>query len=91
VEITNLITKLFGPAEEINSRERGLTHINRWTILATNRFSVYLEHSFGDDWSCEYYPDSFISIGLADSEEWNGALSSVDRNAWIVSVGKIAA
>ena len=62
-----ILEKLFGIPEEINGGERCPTYLWRWTIFKWDgRFSVYLHHFVGDDWSFDLHdhPKRFISIGL---------------------------
>lgn len=62
----NILTKLFGPPEEINGAGRCPTYLFRWAILSTRWFKAYLHHFVGDDWSLDLHdhPKRFISIGL---------------------------
>lgn len=58
---------IFGVAEEINGRERCPTYLYRWTLIQVKgKFSLYLHHFVGDDWSRDLHdhPKRFISIGL---------------------------
>lgn len=53
--------------EEINGGGRCPTYLHRWTILKwRGKFSIYLHHFVGDDWSLDLHdhPKRFISIGL---------------------------
>ena len=57
----------FGKPEEINGAYRCPTYLWRWTVLkCSGKFSVYLHHFVGDDWSLDLHdhPKRFISIGL---------------------------
>jgi hypothetical protein len=60
-----IIDRIF-KMEQINGGERCPTYLYRWTVLATRRFSVYLHHFVGDDWSRDMHdhPKRFVSIGL---------------------------
>jgi hypothetical protein len=61
------LSKLFGKPEEINGGERCPTYLYRWTMLQRRgRFSIYLHHFVGDDWSKDLHdhPKRFITIGL---------------------------
>jgi hypothetical protein len=65
--ITKILTKLFGPVEEINGNNRCPTYLWRWTLFQwRGHFSVYVHHFVGDDWSFDLHdhPKRFISIGL---------------------------
>jgi hypothetical protein len=65
--VRRLLDKLFGEPEEINGGERCPTYLWRWTILKwRGKFSLYLHHFVGDDWSRDLHdhPKRFISIGL---------------------------
>jgi hypothetical protein len=62
-----LLDNLFGTAEEINGDGRCDTYLYRWALLTVKkRFSVYLHHFVGNDWSRDLHdhPKRFISIGL---------------------------
>jgi hypothetical protein len=62
-----LLSKLFGPPEEINGGNRCPTYLYRWTIAKFwGKRGVYLHHFVGDDWSLDLHdhPKRFISIGL---------------------------
>lgn len=62
-----LLDRIFGTAEEINGGERCPTYLYRWTLFQRRgKFSVYLHHFVGDDWSRDLHdhPKRFISIGL---------------------------
>jgi hypothetical protein len=62
-----ILSRLFGTPEEINGGKRCPTHLWRWTILKwRGKFSLYLHHFVGDDWSRDLHdhPKRFISIGL---------------------------
>lgn len=61
-----LLDRLFGPAEEINGRERCPTYLYRWTILKRANWSLYLHQFVGDDWSYDFHdhPKRFISVGF---------------------------
>lgn len=65
--VKQILDKLFGRAEEINGRDRCPTYLFRWTLLSRKgKFSIYLHHFVGDDWSRDLHdhPKRFISIGL---------------------------
>src|SRR5580698_4386516 len=65
--LAKILNRVFGQAEEINGRERCPTYLYRWTMLSRKgKFSVYLHHFVGDDWSLDLHdhPKRFISIGL---------------------------
>lgn len=65
--MSGVLDRLFGAAEEINGRERCPTYLYRWTIVhRKGKFSLYLHHFIGDDWSRDLHdhPKRFISIGL---------------------------
>lgn len=62
-----ILDRIFGIAEEINGGHRCPTYLYRWTIFKwSGKFSVYLHHFVGDDWSLDLHdhPKRFISIGL---------------------------
>lgn len=65
--MTRLLNMIFGKPEEINGGERCPTYLWRWTILKwRGKFSLYLHHFVGDDWSLDLHdhPKRFISVGL---------------------------
>jgi len=89
VEIIRLVTKLFGPPEEIT---RFPTHLDRWKIFGNSRWRVYLEHSYGTDWSADLgtYPERFLGVALAESNRDETAAQLelfYDRAAWTVLIG----
>lgn len=62
-----LLNRAFGKAEEINGRERCPTYLYQWTMFTRQgKFSVYLRHFVGDDWSLDLHdhPKRFITVGL---------------------------
>jgi hypothetical protein len=89
VEMTSLVTKLFGPPEEIAAFP---THLHRWKIFGNKRLKVYLEHSCGTDWSGDIgtYPQRFLAVGFAESTMDESAAQLElfsDRAAWTVLIG----
>jgi hypothetical protein len=87
--MTGLVTKLFGPPEEIT---RFPTRLYRWKIFGNRRLRVYLEHSCGTDWSGEIaaYPRRFLGVGFAESNVDERAAQLelfYDRAAWTVLIG----
>lgn len=65
-ETMSWLTRIFGPPEEINGRERCPTYLYRWHLLSTRWFKAYLHHFVADDWSLDLHdhPKRFVSIGL---------------------------
>jgi len=61
-----ILSKLFSAPEEINGHENNETYLYRWILVTAKKFSVYLHHFVGDDWSRDLHdhPKRFISIGL---------------------------
>src|SRR5579872_58435 len=62
-----LLSKFLDTPEEINGGDRCPTYLYRWNLLSRRgKFSVYLHHFVGDDWSYDLHdhPKRFISIGL---------------------------
>lgn len=62
-----ILNRIFGAAEEINGGGRCATYLYRWTPFKwSGRFSIYLHHFVGDDWSHDLHdhPKRFISVGL---------------------------
>jgi len=87
--MTILVTKLFGPPEEIAGFP---TQLLRWKIFANQRLKVYLEHVCGTDWSGDIgtYPKRFLAVGFAQStiDESAAQLELFsDRAAWTVLIG----
>ena len=84
--MTGLVTRLFGPPEEITACGQPPTRLYRWKILGGKRLTVYIHHSFGADWSSALnsYPRRFISVGFAESG-WEDKLREV---AWMVLIGR---
>lgn len=83
--IDKLLSKVFGPAEEINGRGRCPTYLYRWHCLSTKWFKVYIHHFVGDDWSLDLHdhPKMFISIGLWGWYiEHTPALAGVNKRRW---------
>ena len=93
MEITNLVTKLLGPPEEINGGDRCPARLHRWMVIGNQQFKVYLQHTFGDASSGDLpsYPKRFISFGLAESSLEDTAKGLNDfpaRAEWMVLIGK---
>jgi len=83
-----LVTKLFGPPEEVAGFP---THLHRWKIFGNKRLKVYLQHSSGTDWSGDMgaYPKRFLGVGFAESniDETAAQLELFsDRAAWTVLI-----
>jgi len=88
VEMSRLVTRLFGPPQEITTVP---THLYRWKIFGNKRLRVYLEHACGSDWSGEVgtYPKRFLGVGFAEStmDETAAQLELFyDRAAWTVLI-----
>ena len=93
VEMTNLVTKLLGPPEEIGMCGRSPSHHHRWMIFGNQHFKVYLHHSPNESSSDDLfpYPARLISIGLARSyarESGNTLEALGDRAAWMVLIAE---
>jgi hypothetical protein len=93
VGMTNLVTKLLGPPEEIGACGCLPAQLQRWLIFGNQHFKVYLHHSSQADLTADLrpYPAKLISIGLAHSSKENsdGVLrTSADRAAWMVLIAK---
>jgi hypothetical protein len=91
--MTNLVTKLLGPPEEIDACGCLPAQLHRWLIFGNQHFKVYLHHSSQADLAADLrpYPERLISIGLANSsDEDSGGVSgtSADRAAWMVLITK---
>jgi hypothetical protein len=91
--MTNLITKLLGPPEEVRGYGRFPALMHRWLIFWNQHFKVYLHHWSQADLTADLqrYPEAFISIGLAkepaeDSGEVLGKPGG--RVAWMVLIAK---
>ena len=85
MQMTSLVTKLFGPPQEVASFP---THLDRWKIFSNKRLKVYLEHSCGSDWSGDIgtYPKRFLAVGFAEATIDESA-AQLDRAAWTVLIG----
>lgn len=62
-----LLSRLFGPPEEINGAERCPTYLYRWKLWGGRHGrAAYLHRFVGDDWSRDMHdhPKRFVSIGL---------------------------
>ena len=93
MEMTNLLTKLLGPPEEIGAGGCFPAQLHRWLIFGNQHFKVYLHHSSQADLTEDFrpYPERLISIGLANSskEDSRGSFGrSADRAAWMVLIAK---
>lgn len=93
MEITQLITRLFGSPQEIDGGGRFPTRLYRWTLFTKGNLKIHLHHSIGDDWTGDprEYPRRFISVGFAKSctdETASGLEGLPDRAAWMVLIGK---
>ena len=91
VEMSDLVTKLLGPAEEVDTCACFPTHLRRWMIFGNRRFKVYLHHSCDEDWAVDLrpYPARLISIGLVNScvdHSDAGLEPYANRVAWMVLV-----
>ena len=89
MEMIRLVTKLFGPPEEITLFP---TRLDRWKIFGNKRLRVYLEHSSGSDWSGDVgtYPKRFLGVGFGESNADETAEQLelfYDRAAWTVLIG----
>jgi hypothetical protein len=73
VEIERLVSKLFGPPEQMYARTPVPCHRDRWIIVDRARLKIYLDHFVGQGWcrAPEYYPKQSISVGLAEFVEGN--------------------
>jgi len=89
-QIITLITKLLGPPESIGDGDRGLAHLQRWTILKSKRYKLYLHHSLGGRLNGDLNkdPEQFVSIGFAESQDANRPQSFPDGPAWMLLIGK---
>jgi hypothetical protein len=76
VRLEAILTRLFGPPEEINGNHRCPTYLYRWRVWGgSTRYghktgrAIYVHHFVGNDWSRDMHdhPKRFISIGLAGS------------------------
>jgi hypothetical protein len=89
LHLENILNKLFGKPEEINGDHRCPTYLFRWIVAKKQRFSVYLHHCVGDDWSLDMHdhPKRFITIGLKGSytEETPDGRARIYRAPWIRS------
>ncbi|MGC2060925.1 MAG: hypothetical protein WA653_21875 [Candidatus Sulfotelmatobacter sp.] len=93
MEMTTLVTKLLGPAEDVEPSNYFLPRLHRWMIFETQHFKVYLQHIHNEDLEAELraYGDQFISFGVASSDRRNSAATPnavPDRAAWMVLIAK---
>jgi hypothetical protein len=93
VEMSDLVTKLLGSAEEVEACACFPTHVRRWMIVENRRIKVYLHHSCDEDWAFDLrrYPARFISIGLVNScidHSDAGLEPYANRAAWMVLIVK---
>lgn len=91
MEITDLVTKLFGAPLEMGIHGCLSTHVYRWKIFGNQHLKIYLDHSLGSDWgqSLESYSGQFISVGLGESwtEKDTDADTPPDHSAWMLLIG----
>ena len=83
-----MVTKLFGPPEELQDSEGHSAHVYRWTILRKRALNVIVYHA-EDAWSGQVQdcPRRFISVGVA--KHGVGAPEDMaDRVEWMVLIGK---
>jgi hypothetical protein len=95
VEMICLVTKLFGPPEEVATHSSFPNHAHRWRIFENQHFKVYLHHSANNGFSDDLgsYPKRLVSIGFAKSyvEKVADPLQAfADRAAWMVLIAKSA-
>ena len=93
MEMTTLVTKLLGPAEDAEPFNCFLPWPHRWMIFETQYFKVYLQHIDNEDLEVELraYPGQFISFGVASSNKGTSAATPnavPDRAAWMVLIAK---
>ena len=93
MEITGLVTKLFGPPEEFDGLAGSSRRLHRWTVLNNKRFLVYLHHSSGHECSSDLvnYPRRFISVGLVESSMEPSARQvkmAPFQAVWMVLIGR---
>ena len=89
--MTNLISKLLGPAKEISDQAHCRGHLYRWTIFKSKHYRLYLDHSLsggGLSRDLDKYPERFVSIGFAESQDANSLQSFPDESAWMLLIGK---
>ena len=86
MDLAHLVTKMFGPPEEVEECEGRAAHLHRWTIFRKRAFNVTVYHTddvwFGHVQDC---PRRFISVGLA---KHGGAEDLPERVEWMVLIGK---
>jgi len=95
VEMMSLVTKLFGPPEEVATCNPFPNHAHRWMIFENQHFKVYLHHSANDGFSggLDSYPKRLISIGFAKScaKQISDPLRVfADRAEWMLLIAKSA-
>lgn len=89
-DMTSLITKLLGHPSQICDQTHGLAHLHRWTIFNGKRYRLCLDHLLGGGLSRDIYkyPERFVSIGLAESQDAKRLQSFPDGPAWMLLIGK---
>jgi hypothetical protein len=88
VDLTELVTKLFGPPEEVQDCDCHPSHLYRWTLFRKRALNVTVYHSDAH-WSghLQDCPRRFISVGVAKHAAGE---TLPDRVQWMVLIGKAA-
>jgi len=92
LKITTLVSKLLGPPEEVDLSARP-GHAHRWMIFGSQRFNVYLHHSFNEDLALDLspYAERLVSIGVVNSYRDSSDRSrepGADRATWMLLIAK---
>ena len=93
VEMTNLVTRLLGPPEEVERCACLPSPLHRWMIFTTQYFKVYLQRSSNMDLANDFiaYPETLISVGCVNSHGRKPAeisKASPNRIAWLLVIVK---
>lgn len=88
VDLAHIVTRLFGPPEQVDDCEGHCAHLCRWTIFRKRALNVTVYHA-KDVWSGKVQdcPRRFISVGVA-KHEGGGAADFPDHVEWMVVIGK---
>src|ERR1700751_2402458 len=91
--MTNLVTRLLGPPEDVEACACLPSSLHRWMIFANQHFKVYLQRSSNKDLASDFfvYPETLISVGCVNSyarEPAEIAKAAPNRIAWILVIAK---
>lgn len=88
VNVSRLVTTLFGPPEEIWPPRNFCSSLSRWTLIQNKHFTVCLNHFVGAHGgaSLDQYREPFISVGVTEATKHPVGDRPLlgDRGAWMV-------